>query len=78
MSNLILISAIIFLLILFLYQQYQCGKTIKEILAAKLGKEQFEMVTKEPKKTKPTVPNPNPDIPLEEVPAEDLIEGLKK
>ena len=78
MNNLIPISAIISLVVLLLYQQYQCGKTIKEILAAKLGKDQFEMVTKKPKKEKPTVPNPTPEIPLEDVPAEDLIKGLKK
>jgi hypothetical protein len=77
----ILETAIILALIGFLfYKEKQHQEIIKEILASKLSKDIFEFknVIEKPKEEEETEKEEEEVVPIEEAPAEKLLEALKK
>lgn len=64
---------------LLIYRERQHEKTLRDVLAAKLSRDAGEFVSavKEPEPEEPKAPEPV-EIPLEDVPAEELLGAIKK
>jgi hypothetical protein len=67
------------LLLFLFYREKQHEKMAREILAAKLSRDvsEFKEIIEEPKKKKEVKQEPV-EIPLEDVPAEEMIAAFKK